>query len=559
MDEFSNLRVFSGQDDQREYEVILPTKSEQHKTELKDIFKISSMHAKEALKERNDLKTLQNKMFLDEASRYATLIASKIKDSIDSTDELREEGFTKERISILAIYVMFEEMSNKDEDGTVIKSLLTQQNLIMYLYQKFEIRNTTSGESCSVNDNVWLYDFITKVTEVFTLVKHKITSKDLLYHKNVFIMLLSIMHQNYAEHVALTPGLRSDTTQSEVEKELEKIKKEYKENITTVRNKIISIITGSSPLSFDVSSISEIITDSSEKTIREVGNHMLNANKKIDDLESYIVEMSEDNSQSLQIIKELKQSIDGALAKNNNPEAFIASFEMIKQDLENSIGEKTQDFKEQVSEALAKILNVLSPAEEFELDNTEEDYQKDEMISEEVKSTIQDAVGTLEKKINELLNNVSSRNEEDTDGEREDRTIFDISKSIEEKMSKIEQTMSNNSSINYDNNTDNLDKDDMRQLKNDIIESSTVALKKVIEENNQKQVEIISTMQNMVASIGEKTEDFKQKTSIIDQLFTRIEDLEAKLLAKDDIIIKMLEEQNKEARETLAEIKSNGQ
>lgn len=239
------------------------------KKDAANILKIARQHARKELSEV-DIKVLDNRMFLEEAATYASTLAKRIKDSIEDSEELKQIALGIERVNTLAIYVMIEEMSNKDDSGQTIKALLNWPNLFMYLYQKFGIKNAIHGEGCSVNDNVWIYDFITKITEVFTLIKHTIQSKEFLDHKNIFIILLVIMHKNYIDRITTIPSIRANTAIAN--EELERVKREYSDNLATAKNKIISIVDGShgNLMSFDMKSFEDIELNLSAKSLSDI-------------------------------------------------------------------------------------------------------------------------------------------------------------------------------------------------------------------------------------------------------------------------------------------------
>lgn len=385
-------------------------KDDTKKKEAVNILKIARLHARKELSEV-DIKVLDNRMFLEEAATYASTLAKRIKDSIEDSDDLKQIALGVERVNTLAIYVMIEEMSNKDDSGQTIKALLNWPNLFMYLYQKFGIKNSIHEEGCSVNDNVWIYDFITKITEVFTLIKHTIQSKEFLDHKNIFIILLIIMHKNYIDRITTIPSIRANSAIAN--EELERAKREYSENLATAKNKIISIVDGShgSLMPLDMKMFEDVEFNLSLKSFSDIELLIESkVNESTQDITQRIEKLQNNNQATFESIKELisKEVMNAPSMPQNstglesdNYDAIARRYEHFATTIENML-KKILDAQSMDD----KKLNAFSDAQPKTLFGADDFTQLKDDIVEQARKTLQDVLATNNRALEGLIDSL---------------------------------------------------------------------------------------------------------------------------------------------------------
>lgn len=223
--------------------------------------------ANETIIEKGGLAPFDTRYGIEQTKIITKDIHDKLKIKIKDDPALGEFSFQDETLIVLSIFSFFEQMSVIDESGKQTRSLLSTPMLFMYLFNNFQIKNTKYDQTCSVDDNIWIYEFISKIIEVFISVDYRLKSSNFIDHKNIFMILMGIMHENFIHHLDAIPKIQISSTEESLSAAINKASNEFKENIESIKKKLLAIVEatfnnkGNSTLPFDEDSFFDRISE----------------------------------------------------------------------------------------------------------------------------------------------------------------------------------------------------------------------------------------------------------------------------------------------------------
>lgn len=332
--------------------------------------------ANETIIEKGGLRPFDTRYGIEQTKIITKDIHEKLRAKIKDEALLNEFSFQDETLIVLSIFSFFEQMSVIDESGKQIRSLLSTPMLFMYLFNNFQIKNTKYDQTCSVDDNIWIYEFISKIIEVFISVDHKLKPANLIDHKNIFMILMGIMHENFIHHLEAIPKIQISLTEESLAATINKASKEFKENIESIKKKLLAAIEAtssdknSSILAFDEDSFLDRLTENLKQYIvqQEISPEIL---RGIAEFPVLFGSLEEKLLTFIEDISNKKISSDGALETAPSEKSSIGAsdFLRLKEDIVKEAGQTVDDI---FTKHLEEFKAIVTAAEKVVMKITEE-------------------------------------------------------------------------------------------------------------------------------------------------------------------------------------------
>lgn len=293
------------------------------------VIEFAQLIANSTISEKGGLEPFNTRYAIEQTKITTKDIYDKLKKKIQEDETLKDFSFNDESLIVLSIFSFFEQLAIVDKSGKQIRTLLGTPMLFMYLFNNFQIKSTKYDQTCSVDDNIWIYEFISKAIEVFISVEYRLKQANFIDYKNIFMILMGIMHENFIHHLDAIPKIQISSTEEALNAAIEKATKEFYDNIESIKKKLLSVVEMAfNPINSSMSSPTFDEEAFLERMNEELKEHFSSQQKELTkQFETFPALLVEIEEKLLTIFERFPQDTQNAEEGEHNPHMSKSSLD----------------------------------------------------------------------------------------------------------------------------------------------------------------------------------------------------------------------------------------